>query len=91
MIQNLVFGSLFLKILFLAYNFFVFVQMFQWKSEFFLISDFLAESLKANKIQRKRSHSFYYTVSLKNLIHFTNLNSLDVENNMLPQHSQKPF
>ena len=26
-----------------------------------------------------------------NLTHFTNLNSLDTENNMLPQHSQKPF
>ena len=23
--------------------------------------------------------------------HFTNFNSLDIENNMLPQHSQKPF
>ena len=27
----------------------------------------------------------------KNLTHFTNLNSLDIENNMLPQHGQKPF
>ena len=27
----------------------------------------------------------------KNLTHFTNLSSLDIENNMLPQHSQKPF
>ena len=27
----------------------------------------------------------------KNLTHFTNLNSLDIENNILPQHSQKPF
>ena len=65
MIQNLVFGSLFLKILFLAYNFFVFVQMFQWKSEFFLISDFLAESLKANKIQRKRSLILLYSFAKK--------------------------
>ena len=27
----------------------------------------------------------------KNLTHFTSLNSLDIENNMLMQHSQKPF
>ena len=38
------------KILFRAYNVFIFAQTFQWtSSEFFLISDFLAESLKANK------------------------------------------
>ena len=27
----------------------------------------------------------------KNLTHFTNINSFDIKNNMLPQHSQKPF
>ena len=27
----------------------------------------------------------------KNLTHFTNLNSLEIKNNMLPRHSQKPF
>ena len=27
----------------------------------------------------------------KHLIHFMNLNSLDIENNMLPRHSQDPF
>ena len=27
----------------------------------------------------------------KNLIHFTKLNSLDIQNKMFPQHSQKPF
>ena len=27
----------------------------------------------------------------KNLTHFTNFNSLDIENNMLSKHSQKPF
>ena len=27
----------------------------------------------------------------KHLIHFTNLNSLDIENNMLPKHCQKSF
>ena len=51
MIQNLIFGILFLKIVFWAYNVFVFVQTFQWtSSEIFLISEFLAESLRTNKI-----------------------------------------
>ena len=48
--KNLIFGILFLKVLFRAYKAFIFVQTFQWiSSEFFLISDFLAESRKANK------------------------------------------
>ena len=50
MIQYLIFGILFLKMLFRASNFFTFVHTFQWtSSEFSLISDFLAESLKPNK------------------------------------------
>ena len=57
----------------------------------FLISYFLAESLKANKNQQKRPDNLQYSFSQKNLIHFSNLNSPDTENNMLPQHSQKPF
>ena len=57
---------------------------------FFLISDFLAESLKANKNLQKRSHVLQYSFARKTS-HFTNINSLDIENNMLPQHNQKPF
>ena len=58
MIQNLIFEIFFsfLKILLRAYSVFLFVQTFQLTSPdvpidifFFLISDFLAESLKANK------------------------------------------
>ena len=61
MIQNLIFGILFLKIFIRTHNFFIFVQMCQWKSsEFFLISDLLAESLKA-----KKDHSVYNTVLLR--------------------------
>ena len=56
MIQNVIFRILFLKILFQAYNFFIFAQMFQrTSSEFLYISDLLAESFKSNKNQRKRS------------------------------------
>ena len=66
MIQNLIFGILFLKILFRAYNFFIFVQTFQWtSSEFLLISDFLTESLKANKNLRKRSFILQYSFAQK--------------------------
>ena len=49
-IQNLIFGIRFLKILFPLYNFIIFVHTFQWTtSEFFLISDFPAGCLKVNK------------------------------------------
>ena len=66
MIQNVIFGILCLKILFRAYNVFIFVQTFQWtSSEFFLISDFLAESLKANKNWQKRSHILQYSFTHK--------------------------
>ena len=59
--KNLIFGILFLKILFRTYNFSIFVQSCQWTSlEFFLILDLLAETLKA-----KKDHSFYNTVLLK--------------------------
>ena len=85
--QNLIFGILFLKILFWKYNFFIFVQTCQWtSSEFFLISGLLAESLKAKKITH-----FIIQFCSKNLTHFTNLNSLDIENNILLQHSPEPF
>ena len=85
--QNLIFGILFLKILFWKYNFFIFVQTCQGtSSEFFLISGLLAESLKAKKITH-----FIIQFCSKSLTHFTNLNSLDIENNILLQHSPEPF
>ena len=46
-----------------------------------LISHFLAESLKHNKTSKK-DHSFYNTVSLKNLTHF-------YDEPQLPQHCEK--
>ena len=55
---------------------------------FFLISDFLAESLKANKLAKKMTN---FTIQLQYTFHFTNLNSFNIENNMLPRHSQKPL
>ena len=52
----------------------------------FLISDFLAESLEANRNQQKRSLILQYIFVQK-----TSFYSLDFENNMLLQHSQKLF
>ena len=66
MIQNLTFGVIFLKILFRAYKLFILVHRFQWtSSEFFLISDFLTESLKANKNYWKRSLTLQYSFAQK--------------------------
>ena len=42
------------------------------------------------KLAKKITH-FKIQFWSKNLTHFTNLSSLDVENKMLLQHSQKPF
>ena len=50
MIQNPIFGILFLKALFQVYIFCMFVHPFFWTlPEIFLFSDFLAESDKAKK------------------------------------------
>ena len=83
--QNLIFGILFLKILFRTYNFSMFVQSCQWTLlEFFLILDLLAETLKA-----KKDHSFYNEVLLKkSLSHFTILNSLGIGDNMAKKFSE---
>ena len=81
----------FWKILFVAYSCFIFVQIFQWTSELFFDIRFSSRrSQSQQKLAKKISH-FTIKFRSKNLTHFTNLNSLDVENNMLPQHSQKPF
>ena len=47
--------------------------------------------LKVSTKTSKKDHRFYNTVLLKNPAHFTKINSRDIENNMLPQHSQEPF
>ena len=65
MIQNLIFGILFLKISFWAYNFFIFVHRSQWTlSESFFISDSLAEKVSKPTKTSKKDHLFYNTVSL---------------------------
>ena len=60
MIQNLIFGILFLEILFWTSNLFIFLNVQGGIIRVLLISGLLAESLKA-----KKDHSFYNTVLLK--------------------------
>ena len=52
----------------------------------FFIPEFAVENLKANKNQRKRSLILQYSFAQKTP-HFTNLNSFEIENNILPKHS----
>ena len=92
MIQNVIFENLFLRMLFWAYNFFIFVQTFPQTSLGFLFN-FRFSSRKPQSQQKlaKKITNFTIQFRLKNLTHFTNLSSLDIENNMLPQYSQKAF
>ena len=50
-------------------------------------------SRRKSQSQQNLAKKITFTVQFcsKNLTHFTNSNSLDIENNMLPQHNQKPF
>ena len=56
-------------------------------------SYFRFSSRKSQSQQKLAKKTTHFTIQFcsKNLTHFTNHNSLDIENNMLPQHSQKPF
>ena len=92
MIQNLIFGIILLKILFLAYNFFIFIHMFQRTSSKFFF-DFRFSRRKSQSQQKLLIKIIYFAIQVrsKHLTHFANLNSLDIENNMPPKHCQKPF
>ena len=48
------------------------------------------KSQSQQKLAKKITH-FIIQFCSKNLTHFANLNSFDIENDMLPQHSEKPF
>ena len=93
MIQNVIFGILFMKILFLAYNFFIFAQMYQRPSSAEFLFNFrfsIRKSQSQQKLGKKIAH-FRIQFRSKNITHFTNLDSFDIENNMLLQYTQKPF
>ena len=72
---------------------FTLIHMFQRTSSkfFVLISDFLEQCLKTKKKLLIKITHFTIQVCSKHLTHFTNLNSFDIENNMLPKHCQKYF
>ena len=48
------------------------------------------KSLSQQKLAKKVTH-FTIQFCSKDLTHFTNFGALDIENDMLPKHSQKPF
>ena len=78
MIQNLIFGILFLKVLFWSYNFFHIRPHVPVDIIFFSSRKFQKQQQLAKKIT-------HFTIPFRweNLTHFTNLN---IENNMFPQH-----
>ena len=80
------------RTLFRACNFLMFVHKFQWaSSEFFSNFRFYTRKSESERKLAKKITHFIIQFCSKNLIHFTNLNSLDIKNNMLPQYSQKRF
>ena len=88
------FKSPYLELLFWKYYFghTTFLRMFQWtSSEFFL--DFRFSSRKSQSQQKlaKEITHFFIRFNSKHLTYFVNLNSHDIENNMLPKHNKKPF
>ena len=69
------FGILFLKIFFRAYNFFIFVVTFQWKSSEFFYFKLFRESQSQQELTKNITH-FTIQFHSKKLTHFTHLNSL---------------
>ena len=63
---NLIFGILFLTILFRTHNVFILVHMFQWAlSDLFFNFQILYQKVSDPTKTSKKDHSFYNTVSLK--------------------------
>ena len=80
MIQNVIFGILLLEILFRAYHFFIFAQMEQWTSSEFLFN-FRFSSTKCQSQQNLGKKIAHFTIQFRsrNITHFTNRVSLDIE------------
>ena len=96
MIQNLksYIVILFLKILFRAYtiyNFFIFVHQFHWTSPEVLFFEFRFSSRKSRSHQKLAKMISHFTIQFrsKNLIHFTNLKSPVIENNICSRNTVK--
>ena len=80
-------------------QFFIFVYKFQfkWSECFFNFRSSTRKSRsqfclrkRSRKIAKKATH-FAVHFHSKNLTHFMDLNWLDIDDNMLPQHRQKPL
>ena len=94
MIQNFIFGILFSENTILVSG----IQLFYIRPHisvdiirvflFFWFSS--REPRRQQKLAKKITHFSIQSFS-KDLTHFKNLNSLDIENNMQSQRSQKPF
>ena len=82
MIQNLIFGILLLKIFFRHATFYIHPSV-----PVDIIKVFF--DFRFSSQQKLLIRITYFPVHFrsKDLTHFTNLNSLDVKNNMLPKHS----
>ena len=91
MIQNFVFGILFLKILFRAYNIFIFVQTFQWTWPGFYFS-FRFSNRKSQSQQKlaKGSHILQYNFTQKISL-ILRISTQSTWKIMSPQHSHKTF
>ena len=88
MIQNRMFGILFLKILFWEYNFFVFVHTFSDITRVFFNFRFSSRKFQSQQKLPKKIIHFTMQFCSINLSHFMNFNSLEIENNMLSQRSK---
>ena len=76
----------FMKILFRVYIFFYLsTRSSGHHQSFFYFRFFNRKSQRQQKLARKSNH-FTIQFRSKNLTYFENLSSLDIENNMLPQH-----
>ena len=68
-----------------------FLRTFQGTSSFFLVFRFSSrKSQSQEKLARKITY-FSIRFNSKHLTYFINLNSLDIENNILPKHNKEPF
>ena len=92
MIQNLIFGIIWFKIFFLAYNFF-YIHPHVPVDIIKVFFDFRFSRRKSQSQQKLLIIITYFAIQVhsKHLTHFTSLNSLDIENSMLPKHCQKSF
>ena len=94
MIQNLLFGIAFLKILFWAYYFFGRIYSPHVAIDIIRVFFYFRFSSRKSQNQQNLAKKItHFTIQFfsKDLTHFTNISSLDIENNTLPMHSQKPF